>query len=251
MLSLLGYFSTSTSVNIAPYFAVGLIVFFIFSVFRAVVKFLSIFNKLHRCTDYIEENVNGLLLMKFVFRYLLLGWLYICISSIYEIHHISEKHVNILVISFPIIILLFWIFFVIFVFWCSIWIKNRQNALNKIVIGIIDTSETDNENNQEHFGNNRCAVKLYPTFFLIHRILIILSLAVTSEIAVFKIWGSAFIQATYIIWLILARPFNELFYNLLKIYKEICILCLLFILLGFHEGSEEVSYEKNQITRLA
>ena len=245
MLSLLRYYLTSTSANIVLYIAIGFIILSIFLITKGILKLIGLFYKIQKWADYVDDKIPYLLIMRIMIRYLLLGWLYTIISSIYEIYHISERRVTCAII-YPIIVLVLWISFLIFVFWCSIFIKDEENILIKTIYSVTNKSCKDKENNGNERSKNRFP-KLYTTFFLLHRILIVISLAVIPKDTELKIFAPALIQIIYIGWLVFIMPFSDKFSNFQKIYKEICILCLLLLMLGFYYGSDEVIFLNNLI----
>ena len=153
---------------------------------------------------------------------------------------------------FSVIILFLCILFIISSLYFSNWVNSRQ--INRIITKLINEinylRDNHNDNHNQNYEIKYCGSSklckwwryLYSAFFLLHRLLIVMGLAITHPKPIYKIVGFITFQLIYIVYLLSCRPLLTAFWTNMKIYREICILILIAFMISLEYCSDEVLF---------
>ena len=204
---------------------IGLLIAFVFTLIKGISKIMEQNDALKVYADRINKYYYIVICRVFT-RYLLIGWLLMCISSINDLkYNITTSFTGFFII--PIVILIFLVLFITFVLCYSLIFNDNQKDYAKFLQELVyDLSEDKHK-------------KQYTTFFIVHRTLIVLIIAIITKNAFVKLALLSFIQVVYIASLIVIYyPFTYLSLKIHKIYRETSILIFIFIMLWFSNNSE-------------
>ena len=224
-LPTIGFRSTSTIANLFLYFMIGLLIVFVFTLIKGISSIMEQNDVLKVYADRINKYYY-IVICRVITRYLLIGWFLMCISSIYELkYNITTSFTGFSII--PTLILIFLVLFITFVLCYSLIFNDNQNDYAKCLKELVyNLSESKLK-------------KQYTTFFVVHRTLIVLIMAVITKNLLVKLALLSLIQIVYIASLIVIYyPFTDPLPKIHKVYRETCILILFIIMLWFSNDSE-------------
>ena len=216
ILSLIGVDSGSTFVNIYP--LLSSVVYTIFAHFIVLIIYKISIKWLNRSNTWLLRIWRALITKAFVvltfgyyIRTIFESYQILLISSISEILNSNYQTLpHILSNSIWFLALLVWLMYLLFAFWRTFYKYaidvNSSSKLEEFFSGLKDTKKA----------------KLYTTLFLVRRIAFISLLLVLSTSKFFLSLGIiSGIQAAYILFLIIVRPFSELKDNFIEILNEL------------------------------
>ena len=223
-LEFLGFESESSFANILAFAFIGLLVMVIESVLYVTAKIWC--RSCHwraKCTNF-RANCKNWMCLGYQIRYIMLGYIFILVSTISEINSSSSKYSWSWWLSF--IIVLFLIMFL--AAWFFNWFYSSNNESKPKLFDEFDKMLKNNIN-----------AKAFSLLFLLHRILFwVIILVVNQSNVQNKIIALMCIQYAYIILLILMRPYDSVKANINKIVCECSILVVIVLMYVYWLSSQ-------------
>ena len=185
------------------------------------------------CSISACRNTKNWMCIGFYIRYLLLGYLLILVSSVNEIsnYSVSNRRWS---WSLTVAILLMWIVF--FSIWLIKWLyaTNDEEQTSDIFHEFVSIVKTN--------ANS----KMYSCLFMLHRILICATTWVDNSLSTgMKLILLTCIQGTYLVLLILIRPFCLIRANISKIVCESSVFVIIVLMYVYQSSSDWTNSTEN------
>ena len=223
-LEFLGFESESSFANILAFAFIGLSIMVIESVLYVTAKIWCRSCRWYeKCTN-MWTKCKDWMWLGYQIRYIMLGYIFILVSTVSEINSSSSKYSWSWWLSF--IIVLFLIMFL--AAWFFNWFYSSNNESEAKLFDEFDKMLKNNIN-----------AKAFSLLFLLHRILfwVIILVANQSDVKS-KIISLICIQCAYIILLILIRPYDSIKANINKIICECSVLVVVVLMYIYWESSQ-------------